>query len=238
MNVSNECLQYDSWLSQVLQRPAYGLELEDREAAAGALAGLAGGKRPFVYCKLPCQNLADARWLEKQGFHLADTTVTLAAPLRRGLPLVSGLEIRPARAGDREQVGVLAASSFRYSRFHRDPGIGREAAELIKRRWSESFFSGRRGEQMVVAADQGRVVGYNLLLHRGQDLVIDLIAVDGAWRGRGVARDLIALAQDQAPALERLLVGTQLANRPSLALYQGLGLKLVDAAYVYHLHLD
>ncbi len=233
-----ECLHPDPWLSRVMERSVYRLDLEDRAAAGRALDRLEGDRRPcFVYCRLPCQRVADAWWLEGHGFRLVDTTITFAAPLRRGEALVSGLEIRPARPQDRTQVGDVAASSFRYSRFHADPRIAPELADRIKRRWSENFFSSTRGDLMVVAADRGRVVGYNLLLCRGEDLVIDLIAVAEAWRGRGVARDLIAFAQDQAPGATRLVVGTQLANRPSLALYQGMGMKLVEAAYVYHLHL-
>jgi GNAT superfamily N-acetyltransferase len=235
--MSGQCLQHDPWLSQVLEREVYHLDSSDPAAAERALQRLVGAGRCFLYAKVPCRDLAQVWWLEGHGFRLVDTAVTLAAPLQRGLPLVSGLNIRLARPQDRTQVGEVAASSFRYSRFHADPRIGSELADRIKRQWSENFFVGARGDLMVVAADQGRVVGYNLLLRRGEDLVIDLIAVARPWRGQGVARDLIAFAQDQAPGATRLVVGTQLANRDSLALYQGLGMKLVEAAYVYHLHL-
>ena len=234
--MSGECLHPDPWLSQVMERAVYRLDPSDPAAAGRALDRLEGTGRYFVYCRVPCQELAQVWWLEGRGFHLVDTTMTFAAPLQRGLPLVSGLDIRLARPQDRDQVGEVAASAFRYSRFHADPRIEPGLADRLKRRWSENFFSGARGDLMVVAAARDRVVGYNLLLRRGEDLVIDLIAVDRAWRGRGVGRDLIAFAQDQAPGAARLVMGTQLANRPSLALCQGLGMKLVEAAYVYHLH--
>jgi ribosomal protein S18 acetylase RimI-like enzyme len=89
---------------------------------------------------------------------------------------------------------------------------------------------------MIVAEDSDGVCGFlQLLRARDGSTIIDLIAVDERGRGRGLARAMIALvANDRGTGALR--VGTQLANRPSLSLYEALGFRMTSAAYVLHLH--
>jgi ribosomal protein S18 acetylase RimI-like enzyme len=67
-----------------------------------------------------------------------------------------------------------------------------------------------------------------------------LIAVDSAHHGKGLASSMItfaeSLALDHSPATKMLVVGTQLANQPSISLYEKLGFRLCHAEYIFHSH--
>lgn len=163
---------------------------------------------------------------------MIDTNVQLK---RSGNVLAEGpAQVRPAEPDDALSVKALAAEAFVFDRFHRDPQIGHGPASRLKAEWAGNFFSGRRGDRMVVAEDQEGVCGFLQLIDADHDTVIDLIAVNGRCRGKGVARSMIALAAKNASAMR---VGTQIANLPSLALYETLGFRMTAASYVLHLHL-
>jgi len=89
---------------------------------------------------------------------------------------------------------------------------------------------------MVVTSVDGKIAGFVQLLHSGRDLVIDLIAVDRKFRRKGIARDMICFAQTAIKGFKRMRVGTQLANIPSIRMYERLEFMFVDASYVFHYH--
>jgi ribosomal protein S18 acetylase RimI-like enzyme len=153
----------------------------------------------------------------------------------------SGAGVRFARLSDRDPVAAIARSSFRFSRFHLDPLMPPAVANAIKAEWAANFFTGRRGDGMVVAEVDGIVVGFLQLLWSGIGvLVIDLIGVAASHQRRGIARNMIYYAArhgtGDARKPNRVRVGTQVANTQSVRLYESLGLRLVGAQYVLHYH--
>ncbi len=170
------------------------------------------------------------------GFRLVDTNVQLtrvAAPLKgsRG-------RCRFARPDDEPAVRGIAGSSFTQSRFHLDPEIPNATADRLKASWAGNFFTGKRGDWMVVAEEAGEVCGFLQLLRKSSEcLIIDLIAVAKEQQGKGLGKEMIAFAAHaclKQPAA--MLVGTQIANFGSLALYTRLGFEISSASYVLHLH--
>jgi len=81
------------------------------------------------------------------------------------------------------------------------------------------------------------VVGFcQLLVEPHARFVIDLIAVDPDHRRRGIGRALCDAAERECDGVEEGVVGTQVANSPSVRMYEGLGYRLAGASYVFHLH--
>jgi ribosomal protein S18 acetylase RimI-like enzyme len=67
---------------------------------------------------------------------------------------------------------------------------------------------------------------------------IDLIGVDSGFQGRGFGASLVAFFIDRyAEVSDYLQVGTQVANVPSMKLYQKFGFAIVKAQYVLHKHV-
>ena len=59
--------------------------------------------------------------------------------------------------------------------------------------------------------------------------------VEEAYRRRGIAAEMIAFVESQfTPAV--IAVGTQVANLPSVRLYEKLGFRLASTQYVFHFH--
>jgi ribosomal protein S18 acetylase RimI-like enzyme len=216
-------LKPDAWLSQILGKPAWHLSGADFSAPSGPA---------FVDAKVAASDTVTLLALQAQGFAVMDVNVQLVRP-PASLPPCT-IRVRDADAHDAASVRKLASAAFVYDRFHRDPAIGHAAAGQLKAEWADNYFTGRRGDRMILAEDGDGVCGFLQLL-TGPDgaMVIDLIAVDKRSRGKGFARAMIAQA---AAAGRAMRVGTQIANLPSLALYESLGFRMTSASFVLHLH--
>ena len=229
----------DAWLGGVMSRKAYrvsGTVEADGESHAQRLVHQIIGQPGFSYARVPTHHVRTSRLLEREGFHVVDTGITLET---RRLPEGGGegSRARLARAEDRAAVEKIAASSFVYSRFHLDPDIPKPLADEIKTQWVGNYFLGQRGDYMVVAECAGQVTGFLQLLNAsGSVLVIDLIAVEKDHRGQGLAEEMIRYAVTTCGNPTTIRAGTQSANTMSLSLYEKLGFRIVSTSYVLHHH--
>lgn len=241
MDPVHPLLTPDAFLTQQLGCPTWHLKLRMEEPAASqrgplhdALARLHPGPF-FVDAKVPVARLDLATLVTDAGLRLIDTNLQFrkACTARKVEPRNT---CRFARPADAAAVAAVAARSFVYSRFHLDPQIDREVANRLKGAWARNYFTGRRGEQMVLAEVEGQVAGFNQLL-RGPDdeLIIDLIAIAPEYQRRGLGRALCQYAEVNGGG-RALLVGSQVVNTAAIRLYTGLGFHLVGASYVFHLH--
>lgn len=233
-------LVHDVWLSSHLERPSFRLDC-DISVWKGEAPLRPEDSRHFVYIKVSSKHLNLVATLIDHGYRLADTNVQLCANARHvaaaNSPTCQSATIEFASDDDCTQVSELAAAVFIYDRFHTDPYIAQDIANAIKKSWAGNFFSGKRGDKMVVARSNGQVVGFlQLLSAPAQPLVIDLIAVAPNQQGRGIARAMIAYAALNCASTGQINVGTQLANQPSLRLYQSMGFHLTHSQYVLHAH--
>jgi ribosomal protein S18 acetylase RimI-like enzyme len=217
----------DPFLEGILGKPAWRADLPVDADAIGALRGA-----NFVHAKAPSSDVASVGRLEALGFRVVDANITLERP-SDGLAAAGGREATPE---DRDAVVGLAGKSFQFSRFHLDPAIPRAAADRSRAEWVGNFFTGSRGDAMLVAERGGDCAGFILLLGpKDGVLTIDLIATASEHRRKGVARELMTGAA-ALPGTRTLRVGTQLANVPSLRLYEGEGFRIVATQYVLHCH--
>lgn len=230
----------DAFLGDRLGRPVYRLAVPAAatpETLRAALAALPPGGPAFVHAKVAVAHVGLAAVLTRHGFALVDTNVQLrcdAAPATR--PPAPGITVRPARDRDRAAVAETARRAFGCTRFHLDPHIPDAVADDIKAAWAGNYFTGARGDALLVAADGQGVCGFLLALLPQDGVVIDLVAVDERARGRGAGAAMVARAGMLRPG-SPLIVGTQIANTPSLRFYEHLGFRIRSSSYVFHLHL-
>lgn len=231
----------DLWLTAMLQCPVYRLSAEEIfnsgefETEKERIVRLQS-KPVFIYTKIPTQAIVVSRWLEEIGFYLVDTNVVLDKPVAKDFLQDTDCIVRSALPGDRTLVVDLARRNFVYSRFHLDPNISTNYANTIKAEWVGNFFAGQRGDSMVVAVVDGAIAGFLQLIHgQNDDLIVDLIATDQAHRGKGLATAMIHYAENHTNK-SRILVGTQVANLPSVRLYQKLGFLMRSSQYIFHYH--
>lgn len=227
----------DPFLAEILGKPAYRVDAPSFVAQSITPSG----QDAFAYAKTSPSDLEVIAQLEANGFRLADTNVQLDRPINSDWPdrdLGPGYSIRPADSEDRIEVQMVARESFVYTRFHLDPQIPNHQAAEIKATWAGNFFSGKRGDHMLVVNDaEEKVLGFLQLLNRERELIIDLIAVAPSHQGMGLATALIRTAAEVCqPRCDRFLVGTQIANTKSIRAYEKLGFRVCGASYLFHYH--
>ncbi|MBI3522166.1 MAG: GNAT family N-acetyltransferase [Chloroflexi bacterium] len=228
----------DGWLSGVMARAAFAVDVPSRDASLRELARHARAHRGAFYtAKLPVDRVADVRALCEIGFAVVDTGVTFERPMGSVTATLRDVPITLADDESGEQAALVAMRSFQWSRFHLDPRIPRETADRIKGEWVRSYVRKSRGDALLVASAGGSVVGFVAALVADGSAVIDLIAVDPSHQGAGIGRALIARHIDAyASTVARYRVGTQAANSASVRLYESLGYRLHGATYALHLH--
>ena len=236
---------YDQWLAQILQRDVYRLVVDDdliekatdQASREHRLLRELQSRPVFMYAKVPTDAVPSIRFLETLGFSLVETNVVFEKPIAPAGEFVGHCDVRFAILEDRSQVVGLARKSFVYARFYLDAAIPRAAADTIKAEWAGSYFAGKRGDEMAVALVDERIIGFLLLLRGNNgDLIIDLIAVDGDQRRKGIASDMITYAESQCRGCSRMLVGTQVTNIPSIRLYETIAFRMCASKYVFHYH--
>lgn len=233
----------DPFLSAAMDRNAFWLSspppVEQLPAFWRDCAARLSDPRFFATAKVPVQDVAGLRGLIGAGFVPVDVSLSFARPVRTVKqlpPLAWGGLLRFARPEDEGEVRRISAANLTTSRFHLDPSIAPDLGARIKAEWSGNFFSGRRGQALVVAEKDDRVAGFLLFIHSGQTLVIDLLAVDEPYRRQGAGAAIIAFAEAKLAGFTTLSVGTQAANTGSVRFYETQGLRYTGASYVLHAH--
>jgi ribosomal protein S18 acetylase RimI-like enzyme len=227
----------DAWLSGLFGCDALRVATEGPGAE---LRGIAATADAFFYAKVPALRVDLVQRLSAAGFFVVDVNVTLERR-GRGEPLpdnAPGVRVRDAGPSDADAVLDIAEHCFRFSRFHLDPMIARPLANKIKREWMASYFAGRRGRKVLLASVGDRAAGFLGILDAGGARVIDLIGVAEAMQGRGVGSALVSqFIGENEHSASVLRVGTQVANAPSLRLYERFGFRVAEATYVMHAHV-
>ncbi|HVN96939.1 MAG TPA: GNAT family N-acetyltransferase [Syntrophorhabdaceae bacterium] len=237
-------LRRDLWLTEMLGYDVFRLEIDDSiftkmkrvESEERRAIRSMRERNAMVYCKIKPIHLEIADFLFDFGFRLVDTNLTMKVKLTDGLGEGNFDGIRLAVMEDEDDVAQLAKRSFSFSRFHLDPAIRCEYADNLKSEWARNFFRGKRGDAMVVATENSGVVAFLQLVYADSEMVIDLIAVDAAHRGEGIAKKIIRYAIAQGKAFESMKVGTQIANLVSIRLYESLGFTIHTFEHVLHFH--
>ena len=228
----------DTWLSEKLGRPVYNLKLENHGETDWKTELLDKMNQPgqtFAFCKVKSDDLERIWLLEEIGFRLADTQVTFQKKIEPPFSEINQ-DVKPATAIHQKGVERIAEKNFIFSRFHLDPKISDKVANDIKKEWAGNYLKDLRGDELLVYSTGDTVAGFLQLIHGGSNcLVIDLIAVDKEFRRRRVAEDLIRYAESHT-GMEYFRVGTQVANIPSIRLYEKLGFRLIESSYIYHMH--
>ena len=222
-------VQPDGWLSEVMSRPVFRVDGDGDDRALATCVRAPG----FYFAKVATDRIADVHTLSSLGFRVVDTAVTFE--LVRDIPVATAIDVMDCTAADTERVLAIAGSAFRYSRFHLDPAVGLELAHRVKREWIANYVRKQRGDALLVARSEGVPVGFLAALDSAGTATIDLIAVASDAHGRGIGTALCAAFAIRYRGQPRI-VGTQVANVPSIRMYTKLGYELARSQYVLHLH--
>jgi dTDP-4-amino-4,6-dideoxy-D-galactose acyltransferase len=238
----------DGWLAGLMGRPVFRVDLAGPQSDQAAEERLREHSRQqaraFYYTKVDAARVDTARRLSAGGFFVADTNVLFQLDRSPQLTLdFPGVTVGGLEAGEEEAVLEIAAGAYRFTRFHLDPFVGVELANAIKRAWCGNYVRRLRGDRLFVARLEGRPAGFLAALTveaPGQrKAIIDLIGVAPAFQRRRVGAALTtAFVEHYRGRAALLQVGTQVANLPSIRLYERCGFSLASSQYVLHLHIE
>lgn len=190
----------------------------------------------FFSVKQRSSDVRTVATLVHAGFDVIDVGVTLEHSGEGGTGSAHAA-VTEATEQDADMVADLAGECFARSRFHADWRIGATRANAIKREWARNACRGRAAV-VYVAKSNGKIAGFLSVMTPRNEAVIDLIGVTGAHRGHGFGRALSQrFIRDWRGRAQHLRVGTQAANIPALRLYESLGFRVSETAYVLHAHL-
>ena len=136
-----------------------------------------------------------------------------------------------------ETVASIAYRAFQSFRLRVDPQIPESRARHSRREWVRNGFKGR-AEAIYVAETENRIVGFALLQSKASRRLserstekigeIELIAVDPAFHGRGIGKELVAEAiRHYQGRTSEIQVGTQAKNLQAIGLYTRMGFSVV-----------
>ena len=135
--------------------------------------------------------------------------------------LAAPLALRDVRAVDLDAIAELERVSFPVP-------------------WKREFFASEVGAahryNRVVLAPDGSLAGYVFCAFAGGEVHVNKIAVDPAWRRKGVARLLMAevLAFASRIAAEEIYLEVRPSNAPARNFYTGLGFRDVGRRPEYY----
>jgi len=196
----------------------------------------------LVYWLSPTLELPSDRELTELGGVLVD----LRATYSRECVQASGGEIaHNSKVEALERVIVtpalrsLALQAGVYSRFRKDPRIGRNNFEALYTRWIESSVSGDFADAVFVARSSGVEVAMITVRCRERIGSIGLFAVDPSQQKQGLGAELLNAALEYfcLHGCDIAEVVTQLENRAACRLYEHCGYSLKKVERVYHFWL-
>jgi len=244
-------IEKDGWLSDVLGVSSWKVlgvaaTVPPAEIKLGLL-DRAGRGAAFFSAKIPTRDVAAVTNATRAGFSVVDVNVTfdwkdVAKDVSGNGACGDGnLITETASVDDAAAIEAIAGHCFAFSRFHLDPVIGLERANEVKRRWARNACRGR-ASAVYVARRQSTVTGFLAVLESksgaGNDAIIDLVGVDADHQGQGAGRALSRMFIDQWRGhADRLRVGTQISNIPAMRLYESIGFRAAETAYVLHAHV-
>ncbi len=179
-----------------------------------------------AWVRMQPDKVSELTALEDAGFRCVDSLITLTHTLRK--PESLDPRVGLFETGDDFALQSLSQGAFERTRYAKDPWMPPGAADRVMRAWISNNIKGRADMTWVARVD-GVPVGFLSSLWRPAEglAVIDLIAVDRRCQGIGLGRALThAMVSHYLPKARQILVGTQAANEPALALYQACGFRL------------
>lgn len=231
----------DVWLSGICDQPVFRVSHVEADPSSDKLASHVVSGKAFYYAKVDTADVLAVRALCRAGFFVTDVNVTFAAPPSaiHGAT-TSDVDVGPMVPADKERVLDIAHDSFRYTRFHLDPLVPKAVADRVKREWVRNYADGKRGDALLVATASTKPLGFlaALKVDASSTAIIDLVGVSTDAQRRGVGRAMLLAFAARYRDMKELVVGTQVANTPSVRMYETLGFRLKSSQYVLHRHTD
>lgn len=224
---------------EVLHKLAIGnLETFDSEAkqAIGQLS--AEGVR-LVTTRIASERLVEIDKLQELGFHFVE--MTISPSLTHFVPEGEGsyFEVHYATSFEIERIAGVAFEGFNVSRYHNDPKVSNEMANLRFRNWVYNAVSSTDQRVLAVVDEADELMAFFIYSQDGNNSYWHLTAIAKNFRGKGLARKIwrsvMNFQMNQGVTAFETTISA--GNLPVLNLYPKLGFVLGKPQVSLHLHI-
>ena len=116
--------------------------------------------------------------------------------------------------------------------------ISSEFKKKYRTEWVQNFFKKQRGDYMLVAEKDKKILGFILILKKANKLIIDLIVTGKKHRKKNAATSLINYTNNKImKKKDKIVAGTQKDNLIAIKMYKKLGFtQKNNKTFCYHIH--
>lgn len=235
-----------SWDSTAFQRNVHLLheltitDYSTFEAEAhSALRDLASDGVSLLTARISSARTQDLELLQRVGFHVVETTFSPVFRGKLGATKHSDFAVRPSRRDELENIMGVAREAFTVSRFHNDPRIPDEMADLRFENWVKNAASSDSQELLSIVNTSNELVAFFISETSNGEAYWHLTAIATAFRGRGLAIEVWQSVMRVQSELGVQCFRTTIsgANMAVVNLYPRLGFRLENPQTSLHLHL-
>ena len=199
-------------------------------------------KRPFFITlktktkKKLTKKIKDSIKLANLKIKLASTMVSYERKYRENKKIY--LDCREAKKKDIPQLKKICLEDTSNSRFFNDLSLPSKFRKTYRAKWLLNFFKKKRGDILIVAYKNKKVMGFILMLKKSFGLQIDLIVSSKNYQNKKVGTSLINYVNNNFLKNNDIIkTGTQLDNINANRIYKKLGfIKNKNTSYIYHIH--
>ncbi len=191
----------------------------------------------YVFSEYPISNKAEIIYCKS--FDLVDVKIVYEITITNEMPVdIMCVEFNSS-VHNIYEVYDLAIQSGEYSRFRIDKGFDENKFYQLYKEWVDKSIDLSIADGLIIAQIEGQIVGFVTYKAENERIVIGLIAVSGAFRGRKIGTYLVNEVINRALALKinKLQVATQLDNLLACKFYEKLNMKINSKTNIYHLWL-
>lgn len=169
-------------------------------------------------------------------FSLVDRKITYSKAINPQLEIASPISNAHHRESEHKLID-LAIQSGQYSRFNVDKRITTEKFEEMYGLWIKNSLYEDLANEVLTYQLNGEVAGFVTIGEKKNRADIGLIAVDRAFRGKGIGKLLMNSAEKWCSNLkhETIQVVTQGDNIPAQKLYESCGYEIESEEMIYHI---
>lgn len=188
----------------------------------------------FCSVKINEKDIGTIHLLENNGFHLIENAITFYFSFKNCSFNQTYTLCKPE---DIKQIADIAYDSFVNDRFHADANFDKQKVKERKRAWAVNACNGYCDAVLTVYSDKN-VAGFVACKIDKEKKIgwIDLIAVDGLFRGKGYGLQLLESAKSYfyQKGYSYICVTTQDSNKASMSMYLHSGFKISHCNKILH----
>ncbi len=232
------------WDSEIFGFPVAAIQTIDVHDAERARDAFARYKKwirdqsiELVSCRLPHDRVSTSMFLERHGFRFVEMVLH---PTLRGIQSLPDIEttlrVEPVLKCEVPIIAAMAERAFGCERYHMDPRVDSQLADLRYGRWIRNSFGDERQILLkIVRADD--IAGFFVIENRPDGTVYwHLTAINPDFKGRKVGTEVwrAMMAYHREAGMGCILTTISARNTPVLNLYSKLNFRFAPPEITLH----